>query len=117
MNDDYASLIDLEYAETPGDFADALHKFLRRFESLARKKQLRRPEEKALEELACLVDAHGVRMVKAALISHALCRAEREEEEIIDEETSGGEQPWRKRNRRSDKSKRRRSLKSASSRE
>jgi len=85
-NDDYASLMDFEFAETPEDFADALRRFLRRYETFARREHLRRPSETALENIARLADIHGVRLVRAALISHALCRVEREEE------TEGGEQ-------------------------
>ncbi len=80
MNDDYASLIELENAEQKEDFADAIHKFLRRFESFAKsvrlpsERQLRRPSEESLEGIMALVDQHGVRIVRAALISHALVK-------------------------------------------
>ncbi|MDI6828714.1 MAG: hypothetical protein QME62_09545 [Armatimonadota bacterium] len=77
---DYASLIELENAEEKDDFADAIHKFLRRFESHARKLHLRRPSEVSLERLMALVDQHGVRTVRAALISHALVKRVVEEE-------------------------------------
>ncbi len=89
MNDDFASLMDLEFAETPEAFADALRRFLRRFESFARREELKRPSETTLEKLVELVDRHGVKIVRAALVSHALCRAEREEE-IGDSSTLGG---------------------------
>jgi hypothetical protein len=85
-NNDYASLMDFEFAETPEAFAEALHRFLRRYESFARKEHRRRPSENSLKEITKLVDLHGVQLVRAALISHALCRAEREEVE------TGGEQ-------------------------
>lgn len=81
MNGDFASIMDLEFAETPEAFADALKRFLRRFEGFARRKELRRPSQAALEQLAALVDTHGVKLVRAALISHALVRAEGEIEE------------------------------------
>ena len=87
-NDDYASLMDLEYAETPQDFAEALRRLLRRYEAFARRQKRRRPSEAALEELVRLVDTHGVRVVRAAVVSHALCRAERDEDT---ETTNGGE--------------------------
>lgn len=91
-NDDYASLMDLEFAETPDAFAEALRRFLRRFETFARREHRRRPSETALKELVKLVDTHGVRLVRAALVSHALCRIEREEvSEELEEETTGGE--------------------------
>jgi ABC-type transporter Mla subunit MlaD len=85
-NDDYASLMDFEFAETPEAFADALRRFLRRYETFARRVHRRRPSETALENIARLADTYGVRLVRAALISHALCRVEREKE------TEGGEQ-------------------------
>lgn len=81
MNDDFASIMDLEFAETPEAFADALKRFLRRFETLAGRKKLRRPSQESLEQLAALIDTYGVRLVRAALISHALVRVEREVEE------------------------------------
>ena len=79
MNDDYASILDFEFAETPEAFAEALKRFLRRFEGLARRKNLRRPSQESLEEMAKLVDQYGVKLVRAALISHALVRREAEE--------------------------------------
>jgi plasmid stabilization system protein ParE len=81
MNDDYASILDFEFAETPEAFAEALKRFLRRFEGLARRKNLRRPTQESLEEIAKLVDRCGVKLVRAALISHALVKTEREEEQ------------------------------------
>ena len=87
-NDDYASLMDLEYAEKPEGFADALRRFLRRYEAFARRQKRRRPSEAALEELVRLVDTYGVRVVRAAVVSHALCRADRDQET---ETTNGGE--------------------------
>ena len=81
MNDDYASILDLEFAETEEAFAEALKRFLRRFEGLARRKNLRRPSQESLEALTQLVDQYGVKLVRAALISHALVRGEREEEQ------------------------------------
>ncbi|GBC81076.1 hypothetical protein HRbin10_00181 [bacterium HR10] len=81
MNDDYASILDFEFAETPEAFAEALKRFLRRFEGLARRKKLQRPTQKYLEEITKLVDQYGVKLVRAALISHALVRGEREEDQ------------------------------------
>ena len=89
-NDDYASLMDFEYAETPEAFAEALRRFLRRYEAFARREHRRRPPEDALEQLVKLADDYGIRVVRAALVSHALCRAEHEEEAF--EESSGGEE-------------------------
>ena len=77
---DYASLIEIENAEKEDDFADAIRKFLRRYESHARRMHLRRPTEESLEKLMKLISENGVRLVRAALISHALVKATREEE-------------------------------------
>lgn len=71
---DYASLIEIENAERPEDFAEAIKNFLRRYESSARKLGLSRPKQISLEKIMSLVDQHGVRVVRAALISHALLR-------------------------------------------
>lgn len=76
---DYASLIELENAEKPDDFAEAIKKFLRRYESHARRKELKRPKEESLEKIMSLVDQYGVRLVRAALISHALVKRIQEE--------------------------------------
>ncbi|MGB9714988.1 MAG: hypothetical protein ACPL1G_01030 [Thermodesulfovibrionales bacterium] len=76
---DYASLIELENAEKEEDFADALRKFLRRYETHARQMHLKRPTEESLERLMKLVSDYGVRLVRAALISHALVRGLKEE--------------------------------------
>ncbi|MEO0294269.1 MAG: hypothetical protein ABIN61_08650 [candidate division WOR-3 bacterium] len=76
---DYASLIELENAEKEEDFADALRKFLRRYETHARRMHLKRPTEENLEKLMKLVSDYGVRLVRAALISHALVRGMKEE--------------------------------------
>ncbi len=76
---DYASLIELENAEKEEDFADAVRKFLRRYESHARRLHLRRPTDDSLERLMRLVGEHGVRLVRAALISHALVRGAKED--------------------------------------
>lgn len=77
---DYASLIELENAEKPEDFAEALKNFLRRYETHARRLSLKRPKQENLERLMQLVDEHGVRLVRTALISHALVKKTQEEE-------------------------------------
>ncbi len=77
---DYASLIELENSEKPEDFAEALKNFLRRYETHARKKELKRPSEESLERIMNLVGEYGVRIVRAALISHALVKKAKEEE-------------------------------------
>ena len=83
IGDDYASLVELEYAETKEQFEEVIKKFLRRYETIARRgykgKKLSRLSEKHLEELMNLVDRYGVKPVRAALISYALVKSEREE--------------------------------------
>ncbi|MBO9360396.1 MAG: hypothetical protein J7450_12660 [Thermomicrobium sp.] len=92
---DFSSLVDLDGAERPEDFAEALKRFLRRFDALARRRRLRRPTQQMLEEIAELVDSYGVKVVRAAIISHALVavgRPETEEEvseEVMEEEGNG----------------------------
>jgi len=87
-NQDYASLVELEYIETPEEFAEFLKKFLRRFDTYAKRYHIKRPEEKSLYELINLVTKYGVREVRAALIAHALVKSSKSEEE----ETVGGEE-------------------------
>lgn len=84
-NQDYASLVELEYVETPDEFVEVIKKFLRRFDSYARRYNIKRPEEKSLEGLMDLVDKYGVRVVRAALIAHALVKSPKPEEEVIEE--------------------------------
>jgi hypothetical protein len=88
---DYASLTDLEFAQTKTDFADALHRFLRRFHTMASKKEnlWYCPSDSRVEELMQLVDGvaeavpgddnvryrEAIRLVRAALISRALAQA------------------------------------------
>ncbi len=69
---DFSSLVDFDGAERPEDFAEALKRFLRRFDSLARRQKFHRPSRQSLEEVMMLIDAHGVKLVRAAIISHAL---------------------------------------------
>lgn len=80
--EDYASLVELEYVERREDFAEAIKKFLRRYESYARSREREslpvfRPNQEHLNTLMALVDRPevGVRPVRAALIAHALVRA------------------------------------------
>jgi hypothetical protein len=88
---DYTSLTDLEFAQTKTDFADALHRFLRRFHTMASKKEnlWYCPSDSRVEELMQLVDKvaetvpgddnvryrEAIRLVRAALISRALAQA------------------------------------------
>ena len=84
IGEDYSSLIELEYAETKEQFAEVIKRFLRRYETLAKKgykgKQLKRPKEESLVELIRLVDEHGVKLVRSALISYALVKGGEENE-------------------------------------
>ncbi len=78
---DYASLVELEYVETKDQFVEVIKRFLRRYEVIARRHNLKRLDEKDLEGLMNLVDNYGVKPIKAALISYALVKSEREESE------------------------------------
>lgn len=73
---DYASLIDLENAETPEQLAEALRRFLRRNHKAAmdEKEDWYWPGEAHLEEVMRLAgaDARSVRLVRAAIESYAL---------------------------------------------
>ena len=80
---DYASLADLEFAETPEQFGEVLKRFLRRYEVPAAKrerenKSVFRPSDAHLRELAELADTVGVAPVRAALIAYALVWHERD---------------------------------------
>ncbi len=75
---DYASLVELEYIETKDQFIETIKKFLRRYEVIARKHNLKRLEERDLRELMSLVDKYGVKPVRAAIISYALVKSEQE---------------------------------------
>lgn len=85
IGEDYSSLVELDYVETKEQFAEAIKKFLRRYEPIAKKgyegKELSRVGEVDLEEIMKLVDEYGVKIVRAALISYALSKKEKEEEE------------------------------------
>jgi len=75
---DYASFIELDYSETKEQFIQAIKKFLRRYDTPARKLHLIRPSEIDLEEVMKLVDSFGVKFVKTALLSHALVKGSKE---------------------------------------
>jgi hypothetical protein len=84
--DDYASLVELEYVERKEDLAEVLKKFLRRYETHARRREREnkptfRPTTTDLESLMALADAPnvGVRPVRAAIIAHALVKPPKEE--------------------------------------
>jgi len=103
-DEDYASLIEFENAESPPQFADAVRKFLRRYRSgnfmdeatRTRASELRkqnqwdelrkflrqyeigpRPTEGHLEQLMKLAtNTNGVRLIRAAIISYGLTKRE-----------------------------------------
>ena len=88
INQDYASLVELDYAEKEEDFVAILKKFLRRLDASARRyerenpgKYAFKPNEKDLDEVVKLTQEKGVRLVCAAIISHALVRPEKGEKE------------------------------------
>jgi hypothetical protein len=85
INEDYASLIELDYAEKEEEFVIALKKFLRRLDAGARRYEREhprkfsfKPDEKDLDEVIRLAQQHGVKLVCAAIMSHALVREEKE---------------------------------------
>lgn len=115
-DEDYASLIEFENAETPLQFAEAVRKFLRRYRSgsfmdqalRTRASELRkqnrwdelrralrqheigpRPTEGHLERLTQLAnDSQGVRLVRAAIISYGLTKRDpRKEVEEMEKES------------------------------
>ena len=106
--DDYASLIDLEFAQRKEDFADALHRFLRRYLTFIRKhSDWFCPSKQRIEELMELVDScacwmpyndenrkvqEAIRLVRAALLSHALAYACYLKRQEIRTQSTGGEQ-------------------------
>lgn len=88
INEDYSSLVELDYAEKEEEFVAALKKFLRRLDASARRyerehygKYAFKPNEKDLDEVVKLAQDNGVRLVCAAIISHALVRSEKGEKE------------------------------------
>ncbi len=73
---DYASLIDFENAETPEAFGDAVKKFLRR-----NYKNGSKPSAGDLEQLMALAKTEqDVRILRAAIISYGLTRWDKKEE-------------------------------------
>ncbi|MFQ6119721.1 MAG: hypothetical protein ACE5KE_07525 [Methanosarcinales archaeon] len=78
---DYASLVELEYVESPKEFVEVIKKFLRRYETYAKKYKIKRPTEESLDEIMNLVDKYGTRLIRAALIAHALTKSSKPKEE------------------------------------
>ncbi len=85
QHEDYASLVELEYVENIQEFATTLKKFLRRYDSGARRYEREhpgryafRPTEKDLASLVKLAEENGVEVTCAALVAHALVRPEKE---------------------------------------
>jgi len=88
INEDYASLVELDYVEKEEEFVMTLKKFLRRFDAGARRYEREhpgkfsfKPDEKDLDEVVRLSQEYGVRVVCAAIMSHALVRSEKGEKE------------------------------------
>lgn len=86
--EDYASLVELDYVEKEDQFVIVLKKFLRRFDACARRYEREhpgrvsfKPNEKDLDEVMKLAQEYGVRLVCAALMSHALVRSEKGEKQ------------------------------------
>lgn len=76
FEDDYASLMDFENAETPEAFAEAVKRFLRRNYKSALK-----PSASDLERLMTMARSpHEVRLLRAAIISYGLSRWDKKEE-------------------------------------
>jgi len=71
---DFASLTEIDRANSKNDLAEAIKTFLRRYESAASKRHWTRPEVKHLEQLMKFTDKYDLDVVKAALISHALTK-------------------------------------------
>jgi len=94
IGDDYASLVELEYVETKEQFGEVIKKFLRRYETIAKRgykgKELTRLSDRDLEEIMSLVDKYDVKPIRAALISYALVKSEKDEEPMGGD-ANGGE--------------------------
>lgn len=94
---DFTSLVELEYVETKEGFADVVKKFLRRYETQARRREQRNqptfhPNQRHLEALMEQVDQVGVRPVRAALIAHALVYSPKKEADIESQTEGGGQE-------------------------
>ena len=88
VNQDYSSLVELDYVEKEEEFVLVLKKFLRRLDASARKYEREnpnkfafKPNDKDLDEVVRLTQEHGVRLVCAAIMSHALVRSQKGEKE------------------------------------
>jgi hypothetical protein len=84
INQDYASLVELDYAEKEDEFVLVLKKFLRRLDASSRRYEREnpgrysfKPDEQDLDEVIKLAQEFGVRVVCAAIMSHALVRQEK----------------------------------------
>ena len=82
FEDDYASLIDFENAETPEAFAEAVKKFLRRNYQSGSK-----PSAGDLERLMTMAATRqDVRILRAAIISYGLARWDKKDVEVLQQE-------------------------------
>jgi hypothetical protein len=74
LDQDYASLIELENAEDTSSFSEAIRKFLRRYKRGAK------PKEAELESLMGLITTpENIRIVRSALVSYGLVQWDRKE--------------------------------------
>jgi hypothetical protein len=87
QHEDYASLVELEYVENIQQFTAAVKKFLRRYDSGARRYEREHPDKSAfkpteddLTDLIKLAEENGVDVVCATLVAHALVRPAKEAE-------------------------------------
>jgi len=85
QHEDYASLVELEYVDNIQQLTVAVKKFLRRYESEARRyehehpgKYAFKPTEDDLNNLIKLAEENGVNVVCAALVAHALVKPAKE---------------------------------------
>lgn len=84
INEDYSSLVELDYVEKEDEFILVLKKFLRRLDASSRRYEREnpgrysfKPNEQDLDEIIKLAQEFGVRAVCAAIMSHALVRQEK----------------------------------------
>lgn len=80
-NEDYSSLVELDYVEKPEELALALKRFLRRLDVGSRRYEREnpglyafKPTEADLDDIIRLAQENGVALVCAAIMSHALVR-------------------------------------------
>ncbi|MGC8793657.1 MAG: hypothetical protein ACP5U2_09740 [Bryobacteraceae bacterium] len=81
FEEDYASLMDFENAETPEAFAEAIKRFLRR-----NYKSGVKPSASELERVMAMArTAQDVRLLRAAIVSYGLVRWDKKEDKEVSE--------------------------------